>query len=1005
MPGDIYWGVMAGSNTILCNCWTFLRLLFIEDIKNRSVKIASHFSSSPVFCIEVLHVYTQAVTGDCCCLFIYSSHPGVTMKMLRSVLAFCLVVFVFCGNVAFAAVHTNPEGIVADYTVSGTAATYEEYINYGTVKTLGDVFTPPDTLLNGLTLGGPNPSFINHGSVDAVGRGRDSLNNPLFGLTFSGADTRLENYGTITARGELGSDPLGSGGYGIAFSGDKSTIMNHGTIRASAMDSSVGIYANSTESLFTNRGTILALSETKGKGFFFEKFESATLLNYGTITSKAGGGSNNSVGILYNGNTSTAFSTLSVTNHNSIIAVGEDEGLGIFFRIGDTTFDNHGTLEALGVGGQGVRIEGEHSSERATILFRNDGTVDAKGASLQGLLLRGRGLSIEAKSPADVAFINTGLVSAIGEGLGTGIEVSASSNESSVLFENRGAVIAQGIDTVDNGILQKGVGIILSSHDTVTGSGSSSSVFHNYGTLALAGTGTSLQMSANLNASGDGEATTSVVFHPDSTLVLAGGHIAANVDPSQMNPQPIQLSVNPGARLVSLAAAGMATGQTVKHMGFIQEVSAATTNEASSFSAGNNLTLGTAFSTHPGALYTNVDVAFTRLALPSDFVSGAAGTLLDSMHASLANAVDANGTIDPAYLPYFLAFTNVDNQPTIEAMRRAASRLNRNFSTQATASAMAMQIQTMRRANSLFSGKLAASTLAPASGDEPARTAVWAQPFYRYGKMDGDRDNSAITERVTGASFGGTQSYGPWVVGLGGHAMHSDFDGGSGYNANVTGFGVNAGIGRAFNCGRYFAPFVELSIGFSHFAIDQVRTADMPASIPPTTGRAKYQSDPNMIIYSGSLSASNRFDFGFVHLTPRVGAEYAHAKLGSYSETASVPGAEAHAWNMADENMDSFRSVLGIAIGADVSSQLSLEARADYYHEFADTNATLTAHSQNTPFSFKSEGQDMGRESFRLGAGVSWMPSENISLTLNYDFTGATRYQAHDVAVQVKYDF
>ena len=91
--------------------------------------------------------------------------------MLRFVLAFCLVVFVFCGNVAFAAVHTNPEGIVADYTVPGTAATYGGYINYGIVKTRGDAFTSPDIPLNGLILGGPTASFINHGSVDALGRG------------------------------------------------------------------------------------------------------------------------------------------------------------------------------------------------------------------------------------------------------------------------------------------------------------------------------------------------------------------------------------------------------------------------------------------------------------------------------------------------------------------------------------------------------------------------------------------------------------------------------------------------------------------------------------------------------------------------------------------------------------------------------------------------------------------------------------------------------------------
>ena len=97
--------------------------------------------------------------------------------------------------------------------------------------------------------------------------------------------------------------------------------------------------------------------------------------------------------------------------------------------------------------------------------------------------------------------------------------------------------------------------------------------------------------------------------------------------------------------------------------------------------------------------------------------------------------------------------------------------------------------------------------------------------------------------------------------------------------------------------------------------------------------------------------------------------------------------------------------MVGFTFGAEVSPQFSLEARADYYHEFADTYATLNARSKDVPFSFKSQGQDMGRESFRIGAGISWLPTENASFTAGYDFTGARHYQGHDLTLQARVEF
>ena len=75
------------------------------------------------------------------------------------------------------------------------------------------------------------------------------------------------------------------------------------------------------------------------------------------------------------------------------------------------------------------------------------------------------------------------------------------------------------------------------------------------------------------------------------------------------------------------------------------------------------------------------------------------------------------------------------------------------------------------------------------------------------------------------------------------------------------------------------------------------------------------------------------------------------------------------------------------------------------FHEFGDTRASLTAQAKNAAFAFSTNGQDMGRDTVRLGAGPAWMPTECLRLNLTYDFTSATHYAGHDVGVQVRLEF
>ena len=84
---------------------------------------------------------------------------------------------------------------------------------------------------------------------------------------------------------------------------------------------------------------------------------------------------------------------------------------------------------------------------------------------------------------------------------------------------------------------------------------------------------------------------------------------------------------------------------------------------------------------------------------------------------------------------------------------------------------------------------------------------------------------------------------------------------------------------------------------------------------------------------------------------------------------------------------------------------LNLEVRADYFHEFADTEATLTARSRSTPLVFRTDSQDIGRDSARLSAGISWKASKTTQFGLEYDYTAAKRYTGHDVMATFRMAF
>ena len=93
-------------------------------------------------------------------------------------------------------------------------------------------------------------------------------------------------------------------------------------------------------------------------------------------------------------------------------------------------------------------------------------------------------------------------------------------------------------------------------------------------------------------------------------------------------------------------------------------------------------------------------------------------------------------------------------------------------------------------------------------------------------------------------------------IGLAGHVLRSDVDGGREYEAVAAGYGVNAGIGRLFRVNETFNPFVELTLGYTHFNTSQTKQAGILSIVLPGTPD-KFYSNVDMNALAASLLVAN----------------------------------------------------------------------------------------------------------------------------------------------------
>lgn len=268
---------------------------------------------------------------------------------------------------------------------------------------------------------------------------------------------------------------------------------------------------------------------------------------------------------------------------------------------------------------------------------------------------------------------------------------------------------------------------------------------------------------------------------------------------------------------------------------------------------------------------------------------------------------------------------------------------------------------------------------------------VWAQPFAHFGKLD-LKGGGSMDQDFYGVSAGFALATEIVTVSLGGHYIRSDFDA-SGYDANADTYGLNLSLGRRFLVNEWFNPWLDVHFGYSRVELDQDRR-DYYGD--------KASSKPDADVFSVGLSMDNLMllteEFALI---PKLGLDYTTIDMDSYTESGS-----GLAMRVSPDDYESLRGELGLAARWLPREDFNLEARASWYLEMMDTKAELRSHGANMPgVQLVSKGQEQGRSSLGLGAGLNWQPTDNIGLGLNYDFLLEEKYQGHQVNASFKFTF
>lgn len=162
----------------------------------------------------------------------------------------------------------------------------------------------------------------------------------------------------------------------------------------------------------------------------------------------------------------------------------------------------------------------------------------------------------------------------------------------------------------------------------------------------------------------------------------------------------------------------------------------------------------------------------------------------------------------------------------------------------------------------------------------------------------------------------------------------------------------------------------------------------------------------NGYVGSARLGGGIDWNIGDLVLVPNASLAYTYMKQDAYSET-NAPTA---ALSVAESSNSSLRSSLGAALRRDFaleSGKLQPEIRLAWLHEFHDRAPVSVAQFAFGGSSFTSAGAIPAKDSFAPGLGLTYMASDQLTLSANCDAEIKDRYLGNTgtLKLKLKYSF
>lgn len=263
----------------------------------------------------------------------------------------------------------------------------------------------------------------------------------------------------------------------------------------------------------------------------------------------------------------------------------------------------------------------------------------------------------------------------------------------------------------------------------------------------------------------------------------------------------------------------------------------------------------------------------------------------------------------------------------------------------------------------------------PAEASAPANTA-WLRGYGLSGRLGGDLNAGGGDYRGGGVIGGVDRQFTPsFLAGISAGFGRTDTD-----FRNFSGKGAISAYEAALY-GSYGSGNLRLDgiLGYARLGFENQRSIGFGGL--SRQARADYDGDR----FTAALEGGYGFDLGWGTVEPLAGLRYTYLRQDGFAET----GADGIGLTAGSQTAQSLLGSVGLKLAKTFDlggSQVALEARAQWQHEFLDTGMVIDAAFAGAPAAtFAVRGAEMARDSAVLGLGVSARAGDKLTLFAGYD--------------------